>query len=94
MSAYVIARIRVTDPEGYAKYAAQTVALAQQFGGEFLVKGGPMIQKEGSGPDRHVVIRFPSVTDAERFYGSDEYAKILPIALAASERDLVIVEGV
>ncbi len=94
MSAYVIARIRVTDPESYAKYASQTVALAEQFGGKFLVKAGPMIQKEGSGPDRHVVIRFPSVADAERFYGSGEYAKILPIALAASERDLVIVEGV
>ena len=94
MSAYVIARIEVTDPERYAIYAAQTVDLAQQFGGEFLVKAGPLVQLEGSGPERHVVIRFPDRAAAQRFYDSPEYGKILPIALSASRRDLVIVEGV
>ena len=94
MSAYIIARIEVTDQEAYMKYASQTVALAEKFGGEFLVKAGAMTQLEGAGPERHVVIRFPDRPAAERFYGSDEYAKILPIALSASRRDLVIVDGV
>ncbi|WP_316013209.1 DUF1330 domain-containing protein [Roseobacter sp. HKCCA0434] len=94
MSAYIIARIEVTDAEAYAKYASQTVALAEKFGGEFLVKAGAMVQKEGSGPQRHVVIRFSDRAAAERFYDSAEYREILPIALSASARDLVIVEGV
>ena len=94
MSAYVIARIDVTDPAAYQEYASQTVAMAERFGGEFLVKAGPMRQVEGSGPERHVVIRFDTVAAAEAFYGSAEYAEILPIALRASNRDLVIVEGV
>lgn len=94
MSAYIIARIEVTDAEAYVKYASQTVAMAEKFGGEFLVKAGAMKQIEGTGPQRHVVIRFDDMAAAEAFYHSDEYAEILPLALGASQRDLVMVEGV
>lgn len=94
MPAYMIARIEVTDPEDYATYARQTVALAERFGGRFLVKGGPMTQLEGAGPERHVVVEFPDRAAAEAWYASPEYQAILPVALRASRRDLVIVEGV
>ena len=94
MTAYIIARIEVTDPEDYKTYASQTVALAEKAGGRFLVKGGPMEQVEGSGPDRHVVIAFPSREEALAWYRSPEYQAILPIALRSSRRDLVIVDGV
>lgn len=94
MPAYMIARITLTDPEDYVAYASQTAALAERFGGRFLVKGGAMTQLEGEGPDRHVVVEFPDRATAEAWYASDEYQAILPIALRASRRDLVIVEGV
>ncbi|MCA0995719.1 DUF1330 domain-containing protein [Alloyangia pacifica] len=93
MTAYVIARIDVTDYEDYAVYAGQTIALAEKFGGRFIVKGGPQNFVEGDGPGRHVIIEFPSRIAAERWYNSPEYQRILPIALSASKRDLVIVEG-
>ncbi|MAE91634.1 DUF1330 domain-containing protein [Salipiger bermudensis] len=94
MSAYMIARIDVTDPEEYAIYAGQTVALAEKFGGRFLVKGGPQEVIEGEAPSRHVIVEFPSRAAAERWFNSPEYQRILPIALRASTRDVVIVEGV
>ncbi|MEM7438652.1 MAG: DUF1330 domain-containing protein [Pseudomonadota bacterium] len=94
MAAYMIARIEVTNPEGYLKYASQTVAIAEKFGGRFLVKAGQMEQLEGKGPDRHVVIEFPDADAARSFYNSDDYRNILPIALDNSTRDAVIVEGV
>ncbi len=94
MPAYIIARVEVTDPEEYQKYASQTVALAEKSGGRFLVKGGSMTQLEGDGPARHVVIEFPDRATAEAWYASDAYQAILPIALRSSRRDLVIVEGV
>jgi len=94
MSAYMIARIDVTDPEEYAIYAGQTVALAERFGGRFLVKGGPQEVLEGEAPSRHVIVEFPSRAAAERWFNSPEYQRILPIALRASTRDVVIVEGV
>lgn len=93
MPAYIIARIEVTNLEAYKEYAAQTPAVAESFGGKFLVKAGAFEQIEGSGPDRHVVIEMPDVATAKAFYNSAEYQKILPIALENSIRDLVIVEG-
>ncbi|MBU2963301.1 DUF1330 domain-containing protein [Citreicella sp. C3M06] len=94
MSTYVIARIDVTDPEDYATYARQTMALAEKFGGRFLVKGGPQTVVEGEAPSRHVLLEFPSLTAARTWYDSAEYQRILPIATRSSKRDLVIVEGV
>ena len=94
MTVYIIARIEVTDPEDYKTYASQTVAQAEKAGGTFLVKGGPMTQVEGSGPDRHVVISFPTREQALAWYHSPEYQAILPIALRSSTRDLVIVDGI
>ncbi len=93
MVAYIIARIEVTNLEAYKEYAGQTVALAEKFGGRFLVKAGAYEQIEGSGPDRHVVIEFPDSDAARRFYNSPEYREIPPIALNNSNRDLVIVEA-
>lgn len=93
MAAYIIARIEVTNLEAYKEYAAKTPALAESFGGRFLVKAGAFEQIEGSGPDRHVVIEMPDVETAKAFYNSADYQKILPIALENSKRDLVIVEG-
>jgi len=94
MPAYIIARIEVTDPDDYATYAAQTVALAERFGGRFLVKGGEQTVLEGNCPDRHVVIAFPDRQTALDWYNSDEYRRILPIALSSSERDIVVVDGI
>ncbi len=93
MPAYIVASIEVTNLEAYSKYAIQTAAIAESFGGRFLVKSGAYEQIEGSGPDRHVVIEMPDVATAHLFYFGTEYQKILPIALKNSKRNLVIVEG-
>lgn len=94
MTAYCIAQIEVTNMEEYGKYASQTVACAEKFGGLFLVKGGSAEWIEGEGADRIVVIKFDSIEAAKGFYNSTEYQEILPIALANSNRSMVIVEGV
>lgn len=94
MAAYLIARIEVTDPARYVDYASQTVDVASKYGGKFLVKGGRMTRPESDGPERCAVIEFPDRAAAEAFYASPEYAAILPIALEASRRDVVIVDGV
>jgi uncharacterized protein (DUF1330 family) len=93
MTAYVIARINVTDPEDYQTYADQTVACAEKAGGRFIVKGGAQTQLEGNSPDRHVIIEFDNSQAALDWYNSDDYRRILPIALSSSERDMVVVEG-
>ncbi len=94
MSAYFIARIDVSSPEKYVTYASKTPEIVARFGGQFLVKAGAFEQVEGSGPDRHVVIEFPDREAARAFYNCAEYREILPVALANSTRDVVLVDGV
>jgi uncharacterized protein (DUF1330 family) len=94
MTAYLMGRITVTDPEAYQDYARQTVALAARYGGRFLVKGGPQSVLEGDAPERHVIIEFPDRQAALDWYNSADYRAILPLAQSASRRDIVIVDGV
>jgi len=47
---YVIAQISVTDPEAYKSYVAQVQKTLDQFGGIFLVRGGPAQSFEGTPP--------------------------------------------
>ncbi len=93
MAAYIFATIDVSNMDEYLKYASKTAAIAAEFGGKALVKGGAYEQMEGKGRSRHVLIEFPDMAAARGFYNSDAYQAILPIALANSERELVIVEG-
>ena len=74
MTAYVIAMVRVDDPETYKKYTALTPALIEEHGGKFLVRGGDIETLEGKTfEDRLVVLEFPSTDAVKTFYESSGY---------------------
>ena len=53
-----------------------------------------MTKLEGDWPySRAVVIEFPSRADAEGWYRSPAYQKLLPLRLKASRGNLIIVDG-
>jgi uncharacterized protein (DUF1330 family) len=71
MAAYVIADVEVTDPARYAEYRNKVPATVAAYGGRFLVRGGPHQVAEGSWhPHRVVVLEFPSMEQARRWYES------------------------
>jgi uncharacterized protein (DUF1330 family) len=93
-SAYMIAQIDVTDPETYKKYTAQTPGVIAKYGGEFIVRGGTVDSKEGEPPlGRVVVVRFPSMEQAQTFYNSGDYGPLIELRQSASNGSLFIVEG-
>ena len=96
MAAYLIADTQLTDPEVYEEYKRKARPLAEQHGGEYVVRGGDMILKEADlwSPSRLVVVRFPSVDKARAFYESAEYQHALGISRRSARRTVVIVEGV
>ena len=49
---------------------------------------------EGPARSRNVILEFPSFEAARAFYDSAAYRAILPHALAGSEREMLLVEGV
>ncbi len=93
MAAYWIAHVEVTDPDAYGEYARRATATIEAHGGEFLARGTRTVWLEGNARGRNVVVRFPSVEDAEQCYASEAYKEALSFARGAAERDLCIVEG-
>ena len=94
MTPYVIADVQVTDAAAYEPYRPLAAASIAQFGGRFLVRGGPVELLEGEPQlERIVVIVFADAETARRWYRSEEYQRALKIRLAASRGRLFLVEG-
>ena len=93
MSAYWIAHVTVTDADAYGEYAKRATGAIEAHGGEFLARATRTTWLEGNERARNVVVRFPSVEDAQQCYKSAAYQEALSYAKGASERDLCIIEG-
>lgn len=91
---YIIARVKVTDPEQYAKYRAVSPDAVGAFGGKFVVRGGRSETVEGEAEDRRiVVVEFPSFDAARECYFSDVYQAAKTLRDGAGEAQFVLVEG-
>ena len=94
MAAYVLAEVNVTNPEGYKEYTALVPATIAAHGGRFLVRGGPSQPLEGEWPQvRRVIIEFPSMEAAKRWFDSPEYEKPKALRKANSQGRLIVLEG-
>jgi len=95
MAAYMIARIKVTDPEQYKKYIAVTPGILAKFGAKFIARGGETVTLEGpEETTRVVIVEFPSLDKVREFYNSAEYQEAIKIREGAAEVSLVGVAGV
>ena len=94
MSAYVIGEIEVTDPAVYEDYRKQVAATVQKYGGRFVVRGGRIEPLEGGwSPKRLVLLEFPSMEQAQKWYRSSDYSPLITLRQRASRGRLVLVEG-
>ena len=95
MPAYVISELEVRDPvaiETYRSIAAKSIA---QYGGRYLVRGGPASVAEGGPPVKNIiVVEFPSMDRLREWYASPEYAQALKVRRTALDRRLIFVEGI
>jgi uncharacterized protein (DUF1330 family) len=92
--AYLIVDIEVTDAAAFEEYRKQVPATIQKHGGRFIVRGGAMEVLEGDWrPKRVVMIEFPSVEQAKRWYDSEEYRAPKALRLRTSRGRMVLVEG-
>lgn len=91
--AYWVAHVTVTDPDAYAEYRAANAEAFAKYGAKFLVRGGHQDIREGDQRPRTVVIEFPDRATAEACYDSPEYQRAKSLREAASQGDLVIVDG-
>lgn len=94
MKGYLIANIDVRDAGAFDEYREKVGPLIARFGGRYLVRGGKLRNLEGDlDLKRLVILEFPSLAEAERFYDSPEYKPLLELRSASTVSDVAIVEG-
>lgn len=68
MTAYLIARINVTNMEQYKEYMKLSPGIIEQYGGKFVARGGEVLTLEGDEETHRVVIvQFPRKKSRKTF---------------------------
>ncbi|RWM19347.1 MAG: DUF1330 domain-containing protein [Mesorhizobium sp.] len=95
MPAYVFSDVTIRDNGAIEAYRTRATASIAQHGGRYLVRGGQVETLEGNwNPGPLIVVEFPDMEQARRWYGSAEYAAALEMRDAALSRNLVMVDGI
>ena len=95
MPAYVIIETDIHDPEQYERYKAASPAAVAAGDGRFLARGGELAVLEGDwDPPRIVVLEFPDLETAKRWYESPGYQEAKQLRDGAANLRMVAVEGV
>ncbi len=95
MTAYLILDSAITNAEAYEAYKLKAKPIAEQYGGEYVVRGGAMevLETDLWTPTRIVIIKFPDMDAARAFANSPEYAPIKPMRTENARCTLAIVDG-
>jgi uncharacterized protein (DUF1330 family) len=91
--AYWIARVDVSNEDGFKPYAAANAAIFKKFGGRYVVRGGKFDGMEGSSRSRNIVIEFPDYATAMACYRSPEYQANIKVRQPHCAVDLIVIEG-
>jgi uncharacterized protein (DUF1330 family) len=94
MPAYVIVETDVHDPEQYERYKDASPGAIAAGGGRFIARGGELAVLEGDWrPPRLVLLEFPDLEAAKRWYDSPEYGEARRLREGAASLQMVAVEG-
>ena len=96
MTTYLINHLRIpggVPNEAGLSYLEQVEGTAKAYGGKWLAQGAVQVV-EGAWPGSVVLMEFPNMTEAQRWYRSPEYQKILPLRVNNAISDLILVDGV
>ena len=95
MAAYFIVELDVQDAAGFEEYRKQVPPTIERHGGRYLVRGGAYETLEGSWkPKRVVVLEFPTVDAARRWYDSEDYRDLKALRQRTARGHVLLVEGV
>ena len=96
MSAYCLFdNLEVTDPTRLEEYKNRALPVVERYGGRYVVLGGKFDTVEGEWrPTFPVMIEFPSLEQAYRWYDSDEYQELKALRLSAVRSNAVFIEGI
>jgi uncharacterized protein (DUF1330 family) len=91
---YLMVELEVFDAEGFERYRSQVAPMIARFGGQYIVRGGEVVEFEGEAPKgRVIVVEFPNLAMAKAFLHSEEYQPLIAIRQGSSNSRIFMVEG-
>lgn len=95
MPAYIVVETDIHDPDQYELYKQASPNAVTAGGGRFIARGGELAVLEGDWqPKRLVLLEFPNLDAARRFYDSPEYQEAKRLREGAARLNMVAIEGV
>jgi uncharacterized protein (DUF1330 family) len=96
MAAYVISEVEMLDEDSFENYRNLAKASIEKHDGRYLVRAALPEAAEGDWPSqrRLVILEFPDMDTARRWYSSEDYAQALVFRDRALTRRLVFVDGI
>jgi len=95
MTAFILARVEITDWDRYKEYVKETPGVVEKYGGRFIARGGKVETLEGGEEKgRLVLIEFPSFEKAKEFYYSPEYQEVKKLRAGAASGQFLAIDGV
>jgi uncharacterized protein (DUF1330 family) len=92
--AYAVAEIDVTDADKFKPYLEGTAVIVPQAGGRFLARGNKTFTLAGTPPKPVIaVVEWDSFEQAQAFFNSDAYKKLIPAREAGSSFRAFVIEG-
>ena len=92
--AYLIARIRVHDKEGFETFKQMSTPLISEYGGRLLACHPEEETLKGNQEGLVLLLELDSMDEERQFYFLDGYTAAKLVREKASEVDLILVEGV
>ncbi len=94
MPAYIVVDVTINNSAEYEEYKRLTPASIAAYGGRFVVRGAATESLQGNwGPQRLVILEFPSVAIAKEWWASEEYAPAKAIRQQNANTKMLVVDG-
>jgi uncharacterized protein (DUF1330 family) len=93
--AYLVADMEILDPKAYEEYRNRVAAVIAEYGGKYLVRGGPAEVLEGDRSlHRIIIVEFSSLDQLNAFYRSTDYGVLKELRKLTCNSHIFSVEGV
>ncbi len=90
---YVVVTIRkINDVEAFREYAVQAQPMVERYGGRYVAVDKTPAVHAGEWPYvRTIIVSYPNLAAAQKFYDSPEYQALVPIRRRAIAANIVLV---
>jgi uncharacterized protein (DUF1330 family) len=94
MAVYLVAQLKIHDRARYNQYVAGFMEIFARYAGRVLaVEEAPKVLEGDWNYTRTVLLEFPSEEQARAWHESDAYQRLAQHRHAASDADIVLIQG-